>query len=120
MKIFLRFTEDPGTDMLRGTSVHATSASSIEEAREWHGEEGEYMQIGGQVCMILNGLCGYYLDAETIEEAVVEYYSDYEGSRVANSFVDENRRPVFFEGEFSEDELPDGFLFHPIRILNAL
>ena len=119
MRIFLRFTENPNLDLERGTSVHATSASSIEEAEEWHGE-GQYIQIDNTICMLLSGLCGYYLDAESVEEAIAEYNSDYEGSRVANASADEKRRPVLFEGEFSEDEIPDGFLFCPIRVLKVL
>lgn len=92
---FLRFTDTAEEDLKRGTSIHA------------HDEGGKET--------ILDGLCGYMLESDNIEDAIEEVE---EGS-FQLSFVG---RPVIFAGKVAaEDHLvPDGDLFIPFRIEKKL
>lgn len=92
MKIqyFLRFTDTAEGDLERGTSINAS-------------DEGNHE--------ILDGLCGYLLESETIEEAIEEV----ENGVYQFSFVG---RPVIFKGVYSQDssKVADGDCFNPISI----
>jgi hypothetical protein len=90
MNYFLRFTDNPNSDLERGTSIHAS-------------DDGENT--------ILDGLCGYLLEAESLEEAIEEakdgqWQFDFVGT------------PVIFKGKYSQESnlVPDGDLFIPISI----
>lgn len=91
---FLRFTDNPQEDLERGTSIHAS-------------DDGNHQ--------VLDGLCGYYLESDNLEDAIEEVINN----EWQFFFVG---KPVIFEGEFSpEDNLvPDGNLFYPEKIVKIL
>lgn len=115
MAYFLRFTNDANADLERGTSLHASGmgeeVSLADMAAAFGCEESEVELIDGLWFQVLDGLCGYMLDAKTIEEAIEEVENnDYQFSFVG--------RPVIFSGRYSQDSelVPDGDLFTPFKI----
>lgn len=120
MAYFLRFTNTAQKDLQRGTSLHFSdlqaSAVSKSRAAELFGcETSELKKVNGVWCQVLDGLCGYQLQASTIEEAIEEveeggYQFDFVG------------RPVIFSGKYSQnsDLVPDGDLFHAFSIAKEL
>lgn len=114
--LFLRFTNEPEKDLERGTSIHGSDYDSVEEAKkaepdcEWcETDNGKYV---GQ---ILEGLCGYALASDNLEDAIEEiedgvWQFDYVG------------KPVIFKGRYSNDInlVPDGDLFIPFSIAKKL
>lgn len=116
MAYFLRFTETAKEDLERGTSIHASdlsiNACSTEEAAEIFGcnvdNVGEFNEC---YCQILDGICGYTLNAETLEEAIEEVgENSYQFEFVGKA--------VIFTGRYSNDSdlIPDGDLFVPYSI----
>lgn len=113
---FLRFTETAQNDLERGTSIHASDLSSkdftAQQAAEIFGCDVDMVgEFNGTHCQILDGICGYMLQAETLEEAIEEvrdnsYQFEFVGSA------------VIFTGRYSNDSdlIPDGDLFVPWTI----
>lgn len=113
MSYFLRYTNTAVKDLKRGTSIHASDfCGSKKEAAEMFGCDKESVKlIKGSYCQVLDGLCGYLLEAETLEDAIEEV----EITNKQFSFVG---RPVIFKGRYSEDSnlVPDGDLFVPFSV----
>lgn len=120
MALFLRFTYNPDLDIERGASFHATDYREADITKKELAEilgcnTGDIESVNGMLVYMLNGLCGYELDAETIEEAIEEIEEgDWQFSGIGD--------PVIFKGVASSDsvEVPDGDLFHPQAILKIL
>jgi hypothetical protein len=112
MAFFLRYTDKVEVDMGRQTSVHLCDGP----------ENAEFIDGLGHV-QILNGLCGFPLDAEDEEDAIYEAIESvvYRRKRFdANSSGEENGRHAFlFEGDYSGDCI-DGDLFIPSRIVKNI
>lgn len=120
MAYFLRFTETANEDLERGTSIHASDLSindyTIEQASEIFGCDVDMVgEFNDCHCQILAGICGYTLNAETLEEAIEEIEeNDYQFSFVGQA--------VIFKGRYSSDSdlVPDGDLFAPYSIEKEL
>jgi len=116
MAYFLRFTNTANDDLKRGTSLHfsdleASEVSKSRAAEMFNCETSEVKKVNGLWCQVLDGLCGYLLEASTLEEAIEEvreggYQFEFVG------------RPVIFSGKYSQDSdfIPDGDLFIPFKI----
>ena len=113
MAFFLRYTDKVQIDMERQTSVHL--CDSPEQA-------DEFVEGVGHV-QILNGLCGFPIEADNEEDAIEEAIETvlYKRKRFdANSSGDEFGRHAFlFEGKYSGDCI-DGDLFVPARIVKNI
>lgn len=129
MAFYLRYTEKPIEDLLRGVSYHASGMSvedtTIENVTSLFDCDEECIveldwgvyskgKADGNICYFqeLNGLCGFELEAETLEDAIeeaneFEYNSAYESS---------NTNWAIFEGEYAGD-CPEGELFSPVAVL---
>ena len=113
MSYFLRYTDTASEDLERGTSINASDfQGSAEEAAEMFGCDVDMIEvINGSYCQVLNGLCGYELSAETLEDAIEEVRE----SNKQFAFVG---RPVIFLGRYSSDSnyVADGECFIPYKI----
>jgi len=116
MKYFLRYTDTASEDLDRGTSVNASDLDVNEITKEnaasmFGCEESEIKDVDGSWYQILDGICGYELEASTIEEAIEEVE---EGS-FQFDFVG---KAIIFEGKESDSSLvADGDLFTPLSIV---
>lgn len=129
---FLRYTATANKDLDRGTSIHLTpydksfgSKKSIAEDMGVETSDLVFVSTHGVYGQVLNGLCGYWIDATSEEEAIElasEMIEDQLSGSSANNLITEKRRPVIFEGVMSESyvDVPDGDLFHPRRIVKVL
>jgi hypothetical protein len=116
MAYFLRFTDTAKQDLERGTSIHASDLSIDDFSKEQVAEifECDVDNVGifdESYCQILDGICGYSLSAETLEEAIEEIEeNDYQFKFVGKA--------VIFKGRYSNDSdlIPDGDLFVPHSI----
>lgn len=84
---FLRFTENPEADLERGQSYH-------------YDDDGNKYEVGG--------LCGFELEAETLEEAIEEV-KEFSWNYVYN-FKSMGDIACIFTGE-DVDTVPDGDVF---------
>ena len=113
MSYFLRYTDTATEDLERSTSINASDfCGSIEEAAAMFGCEVDMIElINGSYCQVLNGLCGYELSAESLEDAIEEVNE----SSKQFAFVG---RPVIFSGRYSSDSnyVADGDCFIPYKI----
>lgn len=108
---YLRFTNTATEDLERGTSIHCSDLDVNEitksDAASMFGCEEDSIGIFNNTwAHILDGLCGYSLDAENLEDAIEEvnertFQFDFVG------------RPVIFKGRISQEDnlIPDGDLF---------
>lgn len=110
---YLRFTNTATEDLERGTSVNASDLNvneiSKEDAASMFGcEEDSIEEVNGCWFQILDGICGYELESETLEDAIEEVNE----RNFQFSFVG---RPVIFKGKNSSDTnfVADGDLFTP-------
>jgi MinD-like ATPase involved in chromosome partitioning or flagellar assembly len=106
---FARVTKNPKKDLKRGTSLHFSDEK--EGNRKLDGNE---IVVDGYICTVLKGLCGYEMEAETIEEAIEELEELKNSSYIP---FDNTFEWHIFEGEEISEYLPDGNLFYPINIL---
>lgn len=115
---YLRFTNTATADLERGTSVNASDLNaneiSKEDAASMFGCEIDSIEeINGCWFQILDGICGYELKSDNLEDAIDEVKE----SNKQFSFVG---RPVIFKGRNSSDSnfVADGDLFiaHSIEI----
>ena len=120
MAYFLRITDTAEQDLQRGTSIHASDLSiknfTIEQASEIFGCNVDSIgEFNGCYCQILDGICGYMLSAETLEEAIEEVEEN------PNRFQFVGKR-VIFTGRYSNDAdfVTDGDLFVPYSIAKEL
>jgi len=116
MTYFLRYTNTATKDLKRGTSLHCSDLEVSEVSREdaaaaFGCDKSEVKKVNGLWCQVLDGLCGYLLEADTLEDAIEEV----EENERQFSFVG---RPVIFSGKYSQDSelVPDGDLFIPFKI----
>lgn len=117
MNLFLRFTETPEEDMNRNTSIHITDASSIDEAVEMYGGEAEdYVITEMGVGQIIDGLCGFILDAENLEDALKEIDERYSNPMSQYNTVS-NPSFAIYEGEYADGDVPDGTAFYAQKII---
>jgi hypothetical protein len=113
MAFFLRYTDKLELDLERKTSVHLCD-----------GAEGadEFVEGLGYV-QILNGLCGFAIEADNEEEAIEEAIEavKYNRKRLnANASGEEYGRHAFlFEGNYTGDCV-DGDLFSPSRVVKNI
>jgi len=120
MSYFLRYTNTANEDLERGTSVNASDLDvneiSKSDAASMFGCEAEMIEeVNGCWFQILNGLCGYQLEADTIEDAIEEAKE----AKRQFAFVG---KPVIFKGKYSSDSdyVADGDLFIPLSIVLVL
>ena len=120
MAYFLRFTNTAQHDLDRGTSIHASDLSindfSTKQAAEIFGCDIDSVgEFNGCYCQILDGICGYLLQSENLDEVIDEIKEKkYQFEFVGN--------PVIFTGKYSNDSdlVPDGDLFIPTSIVLEL
>ena len=115
MKFFLRYTNTANEDLERGTSINASGlgvndCSKEDVALMFNCDETMIDVVDGCFVQVLNGLCGYELDAETIEEAIEEAKTERQFSFVGQA--------VIFSGKHASDSeyVADGDLFIPLSI----
>jgi hypothetical protein len=96
MAFFLRYTQTPQLDLEIGVSGH-------------YNDEGEKEE--------LDGLCGFELEAETIEEAIEEAQLHNEG--IVYNFKSMGDIAYIFEGKFL-DFVPDGHVFEPAKFITKV
>ena len=115
MKYFLRYTNTANEDLERGTSVNASDLDVNEISKEYAAsmfgcDEEMIEEVNECWFQILNGICGYELEAETIEEAIEEASIEKQFAFVG--------KPVIFKGRYASDSdyVADGDLFIPISI----
>jgi len=116
MAYYLRFTETAEQDLERGTSIHSSDLSvndfTTEQAANYFGCDIEAVgEFNGCYCQILDGICGYELQAETLEDAIEEVNSNqYQFSSIGKA--------VIYSGRYSSQNVlvPDGDLFYPFSI----
>jgi len=112
---FLRFTNTAKEDLQRATSLHHSGLDTSfdkQSVADMFGCDVEDVEIvDGLYVQVLNGLCGYMLESETLEEAIEEISDrNYQFSEIGKA--------VIFEGKYSSDSdfIPDGDLFIPKKI----
>lgn len=113
MKYFLRYTNTANEDLERGTSINASDLDINETSRAdaavmFGCEECMIEEVNGCWFQVLNGLCGYELEADNINDAIDEAKIERQFSFVGN--------PVIFKGKYANDScyVADGDLFIPI------
>ena len=77
MKYFLRYTNTANEDLERGTSINASDLNVNEFAKEdaavmFGCDEEMIEEVNGCWYQILDGLCGYELESESLEDAIEE------------------------------------------------
>jgi hypothetical protein len=111
---FVRLSLHPELDLGRKTSVHLSDYSTIKEAQEYY-PDLEFIELqDGSIAEVLEGLAGYKLDADNLEDAIEEANTML--NKDANSTVFYDRIPVIYKGKLI-DEIPDGFIFTPNSIV---
>lgn len=116
MAFFLRFTNSAKEDLERGTSLHLSDFSkediSIADLAEMFDcDEDDIVEFNGRLCQQLDGICGYELEATTIEEAIEEV------NEGVFQFSDSGKAVIYRGVESSQTNLvPDGDLFYPLSI----
>ena len=115
---FLRFTQNPEQDIERGTSAHYSdlkvNETDQENAASLFGAEVEEIQdIEGYWCHVLDGLCGFQLQADTLE-AAIEEVKDFEHNSVY-SMQTMGDIATIFSGVYS-NEVPEGCVFYPKKL----
>ena len=110
---FLRFTNTPEADLERGTSVHAGAGvdecSKEQMAEMFNCDEEDVIEINGMWHQVLDGLCGYQMEATTLEEAIEE------AEEGGYQFEDVGK-PVVYSGRLSDSDVPDGDCFTAEKI----
>lgn len=114
---FLRYTNTATEDLERGTSINSSDFSASEISRERVAEmfgcdAEEVQEINGTWCQVLDGLCGYQLEADNLEDAIEESQSNPRQF----AFVGQ---AVIFKGVAAKTAhfVADGDLFHPQQIV---
>lgn len=115
MAFFLRYTATPDLDLERGTSLHFCDGPESDTNAEFINSE-----IGWAV--VLNGLCAHSVEGDTEEEAIEDAMSTVEWARensgASGNYPEfDNYAAYLFEGEYSDEDCPDGVMFHPKRIV---
>jgi hypothetical protein len=116
---FCRVTKISKLDLERKTSVHYTGLDaddySLNEASEILDIDiDDLIEVEGNICEVLDGLCGYEMESETENEAIEELQEFIESEYIP---FDNSYEWHIFEGELSGESLPDGVLFIPSKII---
>lgn len=112
---FLRFTDTANEDLQRGTSLNNSgldSSSNIESVAELFGCDTDSVELlNGLYVQVLDGLCGYQLESDSLGDAIEEVNGNYW------QFSDIGKA-VIFTGKYSSDSnfVADGDLFTPKSI----
>lgn len=109
MSYFLRFTNQPEIDVQNRYSLHFSDLSVSEFSKETAAslfgcDEDSIVEVRGVWCQELEGLCGYLLEADNLEDAIEEVESQtwqFEFVGAAN----------IFEGTYIPTNCPDGDVF---------
>jgi len=121
MSFFVRFTTDAKIDLERGQSFHSTDFKEGEISKEKLSEmmncdEDDIEVINGHYVQLLEGLCGFELEAETLEEAIEEVEEALEEPRSPFHQYSQIGGIAIFKGELTDSDVPDGDNFRPISI----
>lgn len=111
MAYFLRYTEQPTKDLKRGTSVHPSDIIDKKTAIEVLGDD--ITKVNGFWCQVIDGLCGFELEADNLEDAIEEVEDHRCGSY---DFRTMGKMAVIFEGEITSEDVPEGCAFNPKSI----
>jgi hypothetical protein len=113
---YLRFTNTAQQDLERATSIHSSDLSTKDytkqQAAKIFGCDVDMVGIfNDHYCHILDGICGYMLQSETLEEAIEEVQD-------RTWQFQEIGQAVIYSGRYSNDGelVPDGDLFVPWTI----
>ena len=114
MKIFCRFTNNANADLKRGTSLHFSDYNKGDISKQEANEMNlHYIKKFNCYCEILDGLCGFALESDNLEDAINEVKN--------NEYICKYGRGIskvaFFEGVDTEYDCPEGTVFEPISIL---
>lgn len=129
MKFFLRFTPTPDLDLERGTSYHETpwdederTIEEVAEACDCPVDSIEAFDFRGRgvntYMQALGGLCGFELEAQTLEDAIKEAEDKYAASNDGHGY-DMRSIPTWaiFTGSV-EDRCPEGVVFCPRAVVH--
>lgn len=115
MSYFLRYTATPIEDISRGTSLHLVDDPDFVPDAEFINNE-----IGWAI--VLNGLCAHYVEGESEEDAIDDAITTVvwgrKNSGASGNYPEDDRYAAWlFEGTYSDEDCPDGVMFHPKRII---
>lgn len=115
MSYFLRYTATPLEDERRGTSLHL-----VDDPDSVPGAEFINDQIGWGV--VLDGLCAHSVQGESEEDAIKDAVETVlwarENSGASGNYPEDDRYAAWlFEGTYSDEDCPDGVMFHPKKII---
>lgn len=119
MALFIRFTDTSLEDLERGTSINdsdlkISEISKKEASKMFDCDESMIDSNNGYWIQVLNGLCGYMLYSDNIEDAIDEAIEIKDEKQF--SFVG---KCVIFEGIYSNNSkyVSDGDCFIPSKII---
>ena len=126
MPYFLRFTAAADLDLARGTSYHETpwdederTIEEVADACDCSVDAIEVFDFRGRgvntYMQALGGLCGFELEAETLEAAIEEVVASWSGTS-AVGFSIAHTPWAIFQGSV-EDQAPDGVVFYPSKLV---
>lgn len=118
MNYFLRYTATPKEDLERGTSLHLCDGADQDENASFINDE-----IGWAV--VLDGLCAHTVDGDNEEDAIEDAIDTVlwarKNSGMSGNFPEHDEYAAYlFEGEYSDEDCPDGVMFHPKRIITNI
>ena len=121
MAFFVRFTTNAKLDLERGQSFHSTGFKKGEIKKKRLAEmldcdKGDIEVIDGLYVQLLEGLCGFELEAETLEEAIEEVEEALEEPKSPFHQYSQLRVVAIFKGELTNSDVPDGDNFRPVSI----
>ena len=122
MSFFLRFTTEAREDLQRGQSMHATSFAegeiTIERLAEMMDcDEDDIEVVCGHYVQMLEGLCGFELEAENIEEAIEEVEEAIENPNSPFHQYSQIGGMAIFKGSLTDSDVSDGDNFYPSSIV---
>jgi hypothetical protein len=118
MELFIRFTNEVEKDFERKNSFHLTPYDKDDfdvetMLQNLDIDEDELVVLdNGRYATIINGLCGFFLESDNLNDAQEEIKDNW------NTYNGYNDMPyVIFEGETTDGDCPDGDTFFPLNIL---
>ncbi|MGL5981369.1 MAG: hypothetical protein ACRCZY_10965 [Phocaeicola sp.] len=120
MALYLRYTENIQADIERGTSLHLSdfnlkdfaTAEEFASSIDVDADEVAYIEDFRRWAQVLNGLCAFCLEAETLEEAIEEA----ERFRRDDYYTDEDSTYAIVDAKYVGD-CPEGDLIDNIEVL---
>ena len=114
--LYLRFTDTAVEDLERGTSLNYSGLNSKstekKDVADLFGCDCDCVEdIDGQWAQVLNGLCGFQLESDNLEDAIEEVEN-------GNYQFEDCGKAVIFSGKYASNSefVADGDLFTPISI----